>query len=100
MVSYLLVRPEDHLIVGCDLVGCTLTPAPGPGAGPVSVTATAPGAQLVVTFPPQHVAEELQEATATTAPASGVWRAVLAGPSRIAVGLPSGASLPLTIPGV
>jgi hypothetical protein len=96
MVSYLLVRPEDHLILGCDLVGCTLAPAPGP----VSATATGPGAQLVVTFPPQHVAEELQEVTATTAPASGVWRAVLAGPSRIAVSLPEAASFPLTISGV
>ncbi len=100
MVSYLLVRPEDHLIVGCDFVGCTLAPAPGPGSGPVSATATASGAQLIVTFPPQHLAEQLQEATATTAPASGVWQALLAGPSRIAVGLPNGVSVPLTIPGV
>jgi len=100
MVSYLLVRPEDHLIVGCDLVGCTLAPAPGPGSGPASATATAPGAQLIVTFPPQHLAEQLQEAAPATAPASGVWQAMLAGPSRVAVGLPNGASVPFTIPGV
>jgi hypothetical protein len=100
MVSYLLIRPGDHLIVGCDLVGCKFVPAAGHGPGPVSITAAAPGARLVVTFPPQHLAEQLQDADATTAPPSGVWQAVLAGSSRIAVALPENASVPFTISGV
>lgn len=99
VVSYLLIRPGDHLIVGCDLVGCTFVPA-GPGPGPVSITASVPGARLILTFPPQHLAEQLQDAAVTTAPPSGVWQSVLAGPSRIAVALPENASVPFTISGV
>jgi hypothetical protein len=105
MVRYLLIRPDDHLIVGCDLVGCVLAPASDTGATPATVSAPAAGppggsARLVVTFPPQHVAEQLQDASVTAAPSSGTWQTALAGPSRLAVGLPPGASIPFTVSGL
>lgn len=104
MVRYLLIRPDDHLIAGCDIIGCVLAPAPDPGAAPATISAptVSPpgGSRLVVTFPPQHVAEELQDASASAAPPSGVWQTALAGPSRVAVALPPSASIPFTVSGL
>ena len=75
-------------------------PAPDPGAAPATISAPAGGSRLVVTFPPQHVAEELQDASASAGPPSGVWQTALAGPSRVAVALPPGASIPFTVSGL
>jgi len=102
MAQYLLVRPDDHLILGCDLTGCVLTPGSGGASATVSAPVSGPpgGACLTVTFPPQHVAEQLQDAAAGAAPPSGIWQTALAGSSRIAVALPPGASIPFTVSGL
>ncbi|MEU2267484.1 hypothetical protein ABZ568_13920 [Streptomyces olindensis] len=72
--------------------------------------ATADDARLVVSFPPQHVAEETslpgqpQPAPKTLPAASGtlvpVWSGMLSGPSRISFALPRGTTLVPTVDGI
>jgi hypothetical protein len=102
MAQYLLVRPDDHVILGCDLAGCVLTSGSGGAPATVSVPVSSPpgGASLTVTFPPQHVAEQVQNDRDEAAPRSGIWQTALAGSSRIAVALPPGASVPFTVSGL
>ncbi|MFE0654398.1 hypothetical protein ACFVZH_38285 [Streptomyces sp. NPDC059534] len=70
--------------------------------------ATGGDARLMVSFPPQHVAEETslpgQPAPQTLSAASGtlvpVWNGMLSGPSRIAFALPPGTTLVPTVDGI
>ncbi|HEV7647669.1 MAG TPA: hypothetical protein VGP26_05880 [Actinophytocola sp.] len=107
MADLLLVRAEDLLVLGVSWSGMTRTGDARPGV-PV-LTATGEVCRLLITFPPQHVAEETSLA-GTAAPADRptgrpgervpVWRAALSGPSRVAFDVPAGTRIELTIDGV
>ncbi|MCA2207443.1 hypothetical protein [Nocardia rosealba] len=97
----LLIRPEDHLVLGVSWTGCVPD-----GTGMLTA---GDNARLTVLFPPQHVGEEcsppfsdapLVLAAGTTGASVPGWRGVLAGPSRIVVGVPSGQRIPLTVQGI
>ncbi|MGW5452587.1 hypothetical protein [Nocardia sp. NPDC003979] len=97
----LLIRPEDHLVLGVSWTGCVPE-----GTGMLTAE---DNARLTVLFPPQHVGEECSPpfsdapvtlAAGTTGALVPGWRAVLAGPSRIVVAVPSGQRIPLTVQGI
>ncbi|MEV0432241.1 hypothetical protein [Nocardia sp. NPDC050413] len=97
----LLIRPEDHLVLGVSWTGCVPD-----GTGTLTAE---DNARLTVLFPPQHVGEECSPpfsdapvtlAAGTTGALVPGWRAVLAGPSRIVVAVPSGQRIPLTVQGI
>ncbi|MFK4687755.1 hypothetical protein [Streptomyces pristinaespiralis] len=106
MPNFLLVRSVDHLLLGVSWSGLTLAET-RPDGMPVLKAAT-DDAQLLLTFPPQHLAEEtsrreesppqiLPSGSGTPVP---VWRAALSGPSRIAFALPRGTTLVPTVDGI
>ncbi len=106
MPNYLLVRSADHLLLGVSWSGLTLAET-RPDGMPVLKAAT-DDARLLLTFPPQHVAEETSRfgdpaplirpsGSGTSVP---VWRAALSGPSRIAFALPRGTTLVPTVDSV
>ncbi|MFD9733284.1 hypothetical protein [Umezawaea sp. NPDC059074] len=96
MADFLLLRGEDHLVLGVRWTGMTVDG---------QVLRAGPDALLTLLFPPQHLAEELT-VPGVPAPAyrpSGgnpdvvpVWRATPAAPSRITVVVEQGAVVPLT----
>ncbi|KAF0846825.1 hypothetical protein [Nocardia caishijiensis] len=97
----LLIRPEDHLILGVRWTGCIPD-----GTGMLTA---GDGARLTVMFPPQHVGEECSPpfspapvtlAAGTTGALVPGWRGVLAGPSRIVVAVPPGRRIALTVTGI
>jgi hypothetical protein len=94
----ILVRRDDLLIAGCELTGCDVVPG-APGVPPTAVAGPG-GAKLILTLPPQHIAEQLQEVSSATAPAGGVWQAVLSGTSTVAVDLMRSEAVALTIDGL
>ncbi|MET9424957.1 hypothetical protein ABZY06_30270 [Streptomyces sp. NPDC006540] len=106
MPNFLLVRSADHVLLGVSCTGLTITER-RPDGIPVLKAVTG-DARLLVTFPPQHVAEETslreEEAPQTLPSGSGtlvpVWRAALSGPSRIAFHLPPGTMLVPTVDGI
>lgn len=77
--AFLLTRPADHVVLGVHAIGYRMTTDPVP-----RLVAEAADAHLVVTFPPQHVAEEVS-APGASALLGDVWQARLSGSSRIAV---------------
>ncbi|MGW5136782.1 hypothetical protein [Streptomyces sp. NPDC004135] len=90
--AFLLTRPADHVVLGVHAVGYRMTTDPVP-----RLVAEAAGAHLVVTFPPQHVAEEVS-APGASALLGNVWQARLSGSSRIAV--TAAPEVELTVAGV
>lgn len=105
MNTYLLIRASDHVIMGIGWTGMTVSVD---AAGQAILTANE-GATLVATFAPQHLAEETSapDTAAPLNPPSGagggtvpVWRAVLSGPSRVAVSVTLGVQIPLTVAGI
>jgi hypothetical protein len=95
--DYLLRRPEDLVVLGLSWSGLAA------GAVPGVLRPTGDKLRLLLTFPPQHIGEEVN-ATAELAPGgdvagSAIWRARLAGPSRLALE-PAAADVPFTVYGV
>ncbi|MDX6743833.1 hypothetical protein [Actinocorallia sp. A-T 12471] len=88
MPNLLIVRAADHLLLGVDWSGFTVT-----GTGPDGLPRLTAGenARIVLIFPPQHLAEEASKPNSPApetrpAPPGGsvpVWRAALSGPSRL-----------------
>jgi hypothetical protein len=96
--TVLLVRPADHLILAVSWIGLRVA---GTSAGdelPVLV-ADDGGAALLVSFPPQHLAEETlaESGTGGTVP---LCRALLSGPSRLSVRLAAGTTVRASVAGV
>lgn len=103
MASHLLVRPDDHLVVGVRWSNFTSSAESG-----VPVLTASAGARLEVLFPPQHVGEEASP-PGSAAPvqlsngAGGAvpgWRGVLSAGSQVVVEVPAGTRIPLTTQGV
>ncbi|MET7769361.1 hypothetical protein [Nocardia sp. NPDC005366] len=101
MREALLVRPDDHLVIGVRWSGFITD-----GTG---VLTAGERARLTLLFPPQHVGEEcsppqsrapLSLAAGTTGMFVPGWRGVLAGPSRIVVAVSPGRRIPLTVNGI
>ena len=104
MVDVVLVRPDDHLVVGVRWSGFTVS-----GTGPAARLTASAEARILITLPPQHVGEE------TSPPASGaplqlpvgsageavpVWRGVLSAPTRLAFAVAPNTQIPLTAEGI
>jgi len=104
MAGVVLVRPDDHLVVGVRWLGFTVS-----GTGPAARLTAGTEARILITLPPQHVGEE------TSPPASGaplqllvgsageavpVWRGVLSAPTRLAFAVAPNTQIPLTAEGV
>jgi hypothetical protein len=104
MADVVLVRPDDHLVVGVRWSGFTVS-----GTGPAARLTAGAEARILITLPPQHVGEE------TSPPASGaplqlpvgsageavpVWRGVLSAPTRLAFAVAQNTQIPLTAEGV
>lgn len=53
MAGVILIRPDDHLILGVRWLGFTLS-----GSGVSTRLTAGPQARLVLVLPPQHVGEE------------------------------------------
>src|SRR5689334_15345045 len=103
MASHLLVRPDDHLVVGVRWSNFTSNTESG-----VPVLTASAGARLEVLFPPQHVGEEasppgsaapvqLPNGAGGTVPG---WRGALSAGSQLTVEVPAGTRVPLTTQGV
>ena len=92
MAMFLLFRSADHLVLGIDWAGMTVS------AGDPPVLVAGDGARIVLTFPPQHVAEQTSAPGAV--PPSGTWSGRVARPSRLAFSIATGARIPLTIDGI
>lgn len=76
--AYLITRAADHVVLGLHSPGYQLETQPAP-----QLVADDPDAHLVVTFPPQHIAEEVSKPGEQ--PLQGdVWQARLSGPTRVA----------------
>jgi hypothetical protein len=107
-VDFLLIRSYDHLVLGLSCRGLQRSGRVDPEGVPELVAGDGP-ARLVLTLPPQHVAEEtsrpgspaplLLPSERSVGPVP-VWRAVLAGPTRLAVTLPRGTKVVPTVRGI
>jgi hypothetical protein len=99
----LLVRPKDHVVLGVHWSDCQLVDEVPPVLEP-----TSSAARVVLTFPPQHVAEEVAAADGPLVPTIdpsttggfSVWQARLARPSRVAFSVPADARIVLTAQGL
>lgn len=99
----LLVRPKDHLVVGLHWAGCELRDQVPPVLQP-----TAGDARVILTLPPQHLAEEVAPAEGPLVPTVDpnttggfpTWQARLARASRLAIAVDAGTSLTLTAKGL
>ena len=69
-------------------------------SGPPMLEATTDNAYVVLTFPPQHIAEEVEEAGGHIRGLFDLWEARLAGPSRLAFDVHRGDVIPLDIAGL
>ncbi|WP_240135382.1 hypothetical protein [Streptomyces sp. MUM 178J] len=104
--NFLLVRSADHVLLGVSWSDLTIAER-RPDGIPI-LKAETDDARLLLTFPPQHVAEETsrreQDAPQMLPSGSGapvpVWRAALSGPSRLAFHLPRGTTLVPTVDGI
>ena len=92
--DFLVVRSTDHVLFGVHASGCRVV-----AGNPPKLIAESAAANLVLTFPPQHVAEEIFEGEASPNPQQ-TWQARLAGPSRVAFDLSLGTELELTGAGI
>lgn len=100
MADVMIVRADDHLVVGVRWSGFTVV---GTGAG--TRLSAGQGARLMLLLPPQHVAEQTSPPDQPRPPGTEgqpipVWRGRLSGPSRITVKIPAGTEIPLTAKGV
>ncbi|MCW2902834.1 MAG: hypothetical protein JWO67_5099 [Streptosporangiaceae bacterium] len=104
MVGVVLVRPDDHLILGVRWSGFTVS-----GSGASTRLVAGPQAHLVLVLPPQHVGEEgsppdsaapFQLPTGVGDATVPVWRGVLSAPTRLAFAIGAGVEIPLTVEGV
>jgi hypothetical protein len=88
--EFLVRRPADHVVLGLHTVGYRVQTDGSP-----RLVAEQAGAHVVVTFPPQHIAEEVSKPGAA-AIAGNVWNARLAGPTRVAFSAPDEIELTTT----
>src|SRR6266508_142444 len=100
---YLLVRSVDHVVLGVQFTQMELV-APG-GLSPPSLRAAGPTSSLVLTFPPQHITEQVIGPGLSAD--SGVFDEPfdplgcrLAGISRVAFEVSIGTPIPLTVEGI
>jgi hypothetical protein len=105
--SVLLIRPDDHLLLAVSWSGLRLAGTPSGGSLPMLVAGN--DARLLVSFPPQHLAEEalgesglpaLSAPVPETAGTVPVCRAQLSAPSRLAVRLPAGRRIAASVTGL
>ncbi|OXM69589.1 hypothetical protein [Amycolatopsis vastitatis] len=109
MADFLIVRGTDHVVLGVRWTGLTVVAGPD---GP-ALRADAADARLVLTFPPQHVGEEIStpgipapeyrpdgQVVGELPHTVPVWRARLSGPSTIAVHVVAETLIPLTVTGL
>jgi hypothetical protein len=75
--DFLIARPDDHVLLGVSAPGHVVSQN-GPTAPP---TLDLPQGDVVMTFPPQHITEQVSRPR--EAAAGGVWAALLSGPSRV-----------------
>lgn len=94
--QFLLVRPDDLVVLGVRWFGFRLVQAGGAGGPPV-LQADGGGGRVVLTFPPQAVAEEGLPPESVGVP---VRRAFLAGPSRVEFTVPPGTRMPVDAAGL
>jgi hypothetical protein len=94
--QFLLVRPDDLVVLGVRWFGFHQVQAGGPGGPPV-LQADGGGGRVVLTFPPQAVAEEGLPPESVGVP---VRRAFLAGPSRVEFTVPPGTRMPVDAAGL
>src|SRR5439155_4119511 len=88
--QFLIVRPDDLVVLGVRWSGFRTVQAGGPGGPPV-LEAAPGGGRIVLTFPPQAIAEEgLPPGESTGVP---VRQASLAGPSRVEFAVAPGTRL-------
>lgn len=102
MAGVILIRPDDHLILGVRWSGFTLS-----GSGASTRLTAGPQARLVLVLPPQHVGEEASPpgSLAPGQPAGNgasvpVWSGTLSASTRLAFAVAAGAQIPLTVEGV
>ena len=103
MAGVVLIRADDHLVLGVRWSGFTVS-----GAGAAARLTAGAQARMLIVLPPQHVGEETSPpgSTAPPQPAGGggasvpVWRGVLAAPTRLAFAVPAGTQIPLSSEGV
>lgn len=91
MIRALVARPADHLLLGVEWSGMTVT------GGGAALVADPGGGVLTLWFPPQHLAEET---IAETAGAAGRRRARLSGSSALRFVVPAGNRVELTVEGL
>jgi hypothetical protein len=99
-----LIRAEDHLVLGLRWSGFTLS-----GTGATARLTAGSQARIVIVLPPQHVGEETsppESAAPLQLPAGDggasvpAWRGVLSAPTRLAFAVSAGAQIPLTAEGL
>ena len=103
MPELLLIRPEDHLVLGVRWKNFTVS-----GAGVTTRMTAGAGARIIIVFPPQHIGEESspkQSAASDQLPIGGgvvvpAWRGVVSAPSRLEIDIAAGTQVPLTVEGV
>ena len=93
--DYLMLRAADQLLLGLRAPG--FAPA---ADGSAKLVAQAADARLILTFPPQHIAEGVIAAADPTFPPSAITGARLSGPSRIGFVAATGATIELSASGV
>lgn len=76
--AFLVTRPADHVVLGLHAPGYRLDTQSAP-----RLVAESADAHLVITFPPQHIAEEVSK-PGESAISGNVWQARLADSSRVA----------------
>jgi hypothetical protein len=96
--QFLIIRPDDLVIIGVRWSGFTL--AADVAAGP-RIIATSDTAQIILTFPPQAMNEALfrEHSEAVLSHIQISWSA-LAGPSHLAFNVSPGTIVPLTADGI
>ena len=80
MTSLLLIRPDDHVLLGVRWTNLRLA-APTVAGGPFLLVPNGPQARLRLTFPPQHLTEEVRSFDDVTA--SVLWQSRLSGTSTL-----------------
>lgn len=91
--DYLAGRGDDLVQLGVSSSGMTVDP------GPPTVLIAGVDASLLVTFPPQHIAEEVVDADQQLSPGASL-RGRLSGVSQLAFQVPEGTRISMTVEGV
>lgn len=98
----ILLRPQDHLVLSVSGIGLAATV--GEDRVPRLVAEDpAAAARLIITFPPQHIAEQVfQEHSSDGRPEHPALPAGarFAGPSRLAFAVPASEQIPVTFAGI